>query len=63
MADQGKLQRKNQQLIRKNCQLESELQKKENALTDAATFLKRNASAKRLPSKKLDQLWLRDEEH
>lgn len=39
MADQGKLQRKNQQLIRKNCQLESELQKKENALTEAATFL------------------------
>lgn len=55
MADQRELQRKNQELIRKNRQLERELQKKEKALTEAATLL--------MLSKKLDQLWPRDEEH
>jgi transposase-like protein len=55
MADQRELQRKNQVLIRKNRQLERELQKKEKALTEAATLL--------MLSKKLDQLWPRDEEH
>ena len=55
MDDQRELQRKNQELIRKNRQLERELQKKEKALTEAATLL--------LLSKKLDQLWPRDEKH
>ena len=55
MADQRELHRKNQELIRKNRQLERELQKKEKALTEAATLL--------MLSKKLDQLWPRDEEH
>ena len=55
MDDQRELQRKNQELIRKNRQLERELQKKEKALTEAATLL--------MLSKKLDQLWPRDEEH
>ena len=55
MDDQRELQRKNQELIRKNRQLECELQKKEKALTEAATLL--------MLSKKLDQLWPRDEEH
>ena len=55
MDYQRELQRKNQELIRKNRQLERELQKKEKALTEAATLL--------MLSKKLDQLWPRDEEH
>ena len=53
MDEQRELQRKNQELIRKNRQLERELQKKEKALTEAATLL--------MLSKKLDQLWPRDE--
>jgi hypothetical protein len=39
MADQRQLQRKNQELTRKNRQLERELLKKVEALTEAATLL------------------------
>ncbi len=41
MDDQREVQRKNQELIRRNRQLERELQKKEKALTEAATLLMR----------------------
>ena len=54
MADQRELQRKNQELIRQNRRLQRELEKKEKALSEAATLL--------MLSKKLDQLWPRDEE-
>ena len=54
MADQRELQRRNQELIRQNRKLERELQKKEKALAEAAALL--------MLSKKLDQLWLREEE-
>jgi len=39
MADQRELQRKNQELIRNNRQLERELLNKEKATTEAATLL------------------------
>lgn len=55
MADQRELQRKNQELIRQNRRLQRELEKKEKALSEAATLL--------MLSKKLDQLWPRDEDH
>ena len=54
MADQRDLQRKNQELIRQNRRIQRELEKKEKALSEAATLL--------MLSKKLDQLWPRDEE-
>ena len=54
MADQRELQRKNHELIRQNRRLLRELEKKEKALSEAATLL--------MLSKKLDQLWPRDEE-
>ena len=54
MADQRDLQRKNHELIRQNRRLQRELQKKEKALSEAATLL--------MLSKKLDQLWPRGEE-
>jgi len=55
MADQRELQRKNQELIRQNRRLQRELEKKEKALSEAATLL--------MLSKKLDQLWPLDEDH
>jgi transposase-like protein len=55
MADQRELQRTNQELIRRNRQLERELQKKEKALTEAATLL--------MLSKKFNQIFQPDEEH
>ena len=55
MADQRELQRKNQEQAREIRRLQRELDKKEKALTEAATLL--------MLSKKLDQLWPRDEEH
>ena len=54
MADQRDLQRKNHELIRQNRRLQRELEKKEKALSEAATLL--------MLSKKLDQLWPRGEE-
>ncbi len=54
MADQRELQRKNQELMRQNRRLQRELEKKEKALSEAATLL--------MLSKKLDQIWPRDEE-
>lgn len=39
MADQRDLQRKNQELIRKNRRLQRELEKKKKALLEAATLL------------------------
>jgi len=55
MADQRELQRKNEELIRRNRQLERELEKKEKALTEAATLL--------MLSKKFNQIFQPDEEH
>jgi transposase-like protein len=55
IADQRELQRKIQELIRRNRQLERELQKKEKALTEAATLL--------MLSKKFNQIFQPDEEH
>ena len=55
MADQRELQRKNQELIRQNRRLQRELEKKEKALSEAATLL--------MLSIKLDQLWPLDEDH
>jgi len=54
MADQRELQRKNQEQARVIRRLQRELEKKEKALSEAATLL--------MLSKKLDQLWPRDEE-
>jgi hypothetical protein len=54
MTDHRDLQRKNQEQARQIRRLERELQKKEKALSEAATLL--------MLSKKLDQLWLREEE-
>ncbi|MBD2550512.1 transposase [Microcystis elabens FACHB-917] len=54
IADQRELQRKDQEQIRRNRQLERELQKKEKALTEAATFL--------MLSKKFSQIFQPDEE-
>ncbi len=54
MADQRELQRQNQELIRQNRKLQRELEKKEKALSEAATLL--------VLSKKLDQLWSRDQD-
>jgi len=53
MADQRELQRKNQEQAREIRRLQRELEKKEKALSEAATLL--------MLSKKLDQLWPRDE--
>ena len=55
MADQRDLQRKNQEQTREIRRLQRELERKEKALSEAATLL--------MLSKKLDQLWPRDEEH
>ena len=55
MADQRDLQRKNQEQAREIRRLQRELEKKEKALAEAATLL--------MLSKKLDQLWPRDQEH
>ena len=55
MADQRELQRKNQEQAREIRRLQRELERKERALSEAATLL--------MLSKKLDQLWPRDEEH
>jgi transposase-like protein len=55
MADQRDLQRKNQEQAREIRRLQRELEKKEKALVEAATLL--------MLSKKLDQLWPRDQEH
>ena len=55
MADQRELQRKNQEQMREIRRLQRELERKERALSEAATLL--------MLSKKLDQLWPRDEEH
>ena len=54
MADQRELQRKNQELIRQNRKLQRELDKKEKALTEAATLL--------MLSKKFTQIFQPDEE-
>jgi transposase-like protein len=54
MADQRELQRKNQEQARVIRRLQRELEKKEKALSEAATLL--------MLSKKLDQLWPRDGE-
>jgi hypothetical protein len=54
MADQWELPCKNQELIRRNRQLERELQNKEKALTEAATLL--------MPSTQLNQIFQQDEE-
>ena len=54
MTDQRELQRKNQEQAREIRRLQRELEKKEKALSEAATLL--------MLSKKLDQLWPRDEE-
>ena len=54
MADQRDLQLKNQELVRRNRQLERELQKKEKALTEAATLL--------MLSKKFNKIFQPDEE-
>ena len=54
MADQRELQRKNQELIRLNRKLQRELEKKEKALTEAATLL--------MLSKKFNQIFQSDEE-
>ena len=54
MSDQRDLQRQNQELIRQNRKLQRELEKKEKALSEAATLL--------MLSKKLDQLWSRDQD-
>ena len=54
MADQRELQRKNQELIQQNRKLEREPQKKEKALTEAATLL--------MLSKKFNQIFQPDEE-
>ena len=55
IADQRELQRKIQELIRRNRQLERELPKKEKALTEAATLL--------MLSRKFNQIFQPDEEH
>jgi transposase-like protein len=54
MADQRELQRKNQELIRQNRKLQRELDKKEKALTEAATLL--------MLSKKFNKIFQSDEE-
>ena len=54
MADQRELQRKNQEQARDIRRLQRKLQKKEKALSEAATLL--------VLSKKLDQLWSRDQD-
>ena len=54
MADQRELQRKNQELIQQNRKLEREPQKKEKALTEAATLL--------MLSEKFNQIFQPDEE-
>ena len=54
MTDIKELQRRNNELIRQKRKLERELQKKEKALSEAATLL--------MLAKKRDQLWPRDEE-
>jgi hypothetical protein len=52
MSDQRELQRKNHEQAREFRRLQRELEKKEKALSEAATLL--------VLSKKLDQLWSRD---
>lgn len=54
MADQRELQRKYQEMVRQNKKLERELQKKEKALTEAATLL--------MLSKKFSQIFQPEEE-
>ena len=54
MSDQRDLQRQNQEQAREIRRLQRELQKKEKALSEAATLL--------MLSKKLDQLWSRDQD-
>ncbi len=54
MADQRELQRKNHEQAREIRRLQRELEKKEKALNEAATLL--------VLSKKLDQLWSRDQD-
>jgi len=54
MADQRELQRKNHEQAREIRRLQRELEKKEKALSEAATLL--------VLSKKLDQLWSRDQD-
>lgn len=55
MADQRELQRKNQEQAREIRRLQRELDKKEKALTEAATLL--------MLSKKFNQIFRPDEEH
>ena len=55
MADQRELQRKNQEQAREIRRLQRELDKKEKALTEAATLL--------MLSKKFSQIFQPDEEH
>lgn len=55
MADQRELQRKNQEQAREIRRLQRELEKKEDALTEAATLL--------MLSKKFNQIFRSDEEH
>ena len=54
MADQRELQRKYHEMVRQNKKLERELQKKEKALTEAATLL--------MLSKKFNRIFQQDEE-
>ena len=54
MSDQRELQRKNHEQAREIRRLQRELEKKEKALSEAATLL--------VLSKKLDQLWSRDQD-
>jgi hypothetical protein len=54
MADQRELQRKNQEQAREIRRLQRELEKKEKALTEAATLL--------MLSKKFNQIFRPDEE-
>jgi hypothetical protein len=54
MSDQRELQRKNHEQAREIRRLQRELEKKEKALSEAATLL--------MLSKKLDQLWSRDQD-
>jgi hypothetical protein len=55
MADQRALQRKNQEQAREIRRLQRELDKKEKALTEAATLL--------MLSNKFNQIFRPDEEH